>query len=499
MTKIQVRLPSPLRGFTGGAAVTEIEGSTVGEVLRALVAEHRPLERHLYAPDGKLRNFVSIYLNDEDVRQLQRDATPVRSGDVLSIVPAIAGGVPAGAAGAGGRRGPSPVGGAPASAVPYPDLTRTELRRYSRHLLLPEIGVRGQQRLRASKVLLVGAGGLGSPAALYLAAAGVGEIGLVDFDRVETSNLQRQVLYGTRDVGRSKLEAARDRLTDLNPDVRVHLHEGSLDSTNALEILRPYDVIVDGTDNFPTRYLVNDASVLLGKPNVYGSIYRFEGQASVFDARRGPCYRCLYPEPPPPGLVPSCAEGGVLGVLPGLVGTIQATETVKLLLGAGEPLIGRLLLLDALTLQFRELRLKKDPSCVLCGIHPTQTGLIDYPDFCGLPHAGEEAALGIPQLSAEALATRLAGEDPPLLVDVRSPSEWEIVHLPGAKLIPLQELPQRVTELAHARELVLYCHTGGRSAQGTRLLLELGFNNVSNLAGGIDGWAAIVDPSMPRY
>ncbi|MGA7860605.1 MAG: molybdopterin-synthase adenylyltransferase MoeB [Thermoplasmata archaeon] len=381
-----------------------------------------------------------------------------------------------------------------------PPLTRDQMRRYSRHLLLPEVGVKGQRRLLASKVLLVGAGGLGSPAALYLAAAGVGEIGLVDFDKVEASNLQRQVMYGTRDIGRPKLEAARDRLTDLNPDVAVRTYEQHLSSENALEILRPYDVILDGTDNFPTRYLVNDASVILGKPNVYGSIYRFEGQASVFDAQRGPCYRCLYPEPPPPGLVPSCAEGGVLGVLPGLVGTIQATETVKLLLGIGEPLIGRLLLFDALSMRFRELRLRKNPDCVVCGTHPTQTGLIDYPAFCGIvAEADTAAAGGIPEISPETLAGRLGGEDPPMLIDVRNPPEWEIAHLPGATLIPLPELPQRVTELAHAREVVLYCHTGRRSAQGTQLLLELGFTHVSSLVGGIEAWAQKVDPTMARY
>lgn len=499
MTKVQVRVPTPLRSFTGGAAMTEVEGSTVGEVLRGLVRTHRALEKHLFVSGGQLRNFVTVYLNDEDVRHLNREATPVHAGDVLSIVPAIAGGAPANAA---------PSAGRPAPAAPLektegglgPPLTPDQMRRYSRHLLLPEVGVNGQRRLRASKVLLVGAGGLGSPAALYLTAAGVGEIGLVDFDRVEASNLQRQVLYGTHDIGRPKLEAARDRLVDLNPDVIVHQHEGHLTSENALEVLRPYDVIVDGTDNFPTRYLVNDAAVLLGKPNIYGSIYRFEGQASVFDARRGPCYRCLYPEPPPPGLVPSCAEGGVLGVLPGIVGTIQATETVKLLLGVGEPLIGRLLLFDALSLRFRELRLRKNPDCVICGTHPTQTELIDYPAFCGVTPEGETAAgATVPEITPEVLAARLSAEDPPLVVDVRNPSEWEIVHLPGATLIPLPDLPQRVTELAHAREVVLYCHKGTRSARGTQLLLDLGFTHVSSLKGGIEAWTQKVDPTLPRY
>jgi molybdopterin/thiamine biosynthesis adenylyltransferase/rhodanese-related sulfurtransferase/molybdopterin converting factor small subunit len=499
MSKVQVRLPTPLRSFTGGAAVTEAEGSTVGEVLRGVVEAHRALEKHLYGPEGELRNFVTVYLNDEDVRHLKREATPVRSGDVLSIVPAIAGGAPSEAVNSAGRPAPL-VGLVTGEEELGPPLTRDQMRRYSRHLLLPEVGVSGQRRLRGSKVLLVGAGGLASPSALYLAAAGVGEIGLVDFDKVEASNLQRQVMYGTKDIGRPKLEAARDRLADLNPDVAVRLYDRHLSSENALEVLRPYDVIVDGTDNFPTRYLVNDACVLLGKPNVYGSIYRFEGQASVFDARRGPCYRCLYPEPPPPGLVPSCAEGGVLGVLPGLVGTIQATETVKLLLGIGEPLIGRLLLFDALSMRFRELRLRSDPNCVISGTHPSQTGLIDYPAFCGItPETETSASDKTPEISPEVLAARLAGEDPPLVIDVRNPSEWEIVHLPTATLIPLPDLPQRVTELARAREVVLYCHTGRRSAQGTQLLLELGFTNVSSLTGGIEAWAQKIDPTMARY
>ncbi len=499
MVSVQVRLPSPLRSFVGGAAVTDIDGDTVGEVLSRLVDRHRELERHLFGGTGQLRNFVSIYLNDEDIRHLQRESTPVRSGDVVSIVPAIAGGAPAGATPPAGRPAPSELPLAD-SVETSPPLTGDQLRRYSRHLLLPEVGVRGQRRLRASKVLLVGAGGLGSPAALYLAAAGVGEIGLVDFDRVEASNLQRQVIYGTHDIGRPKLDSARDRLKDLNPDVVVRMHEVHLSSENAMEILRPYDVIVDGTDNFPTRYLVNDAAVLLGKPNVYGSIYRFEGQASVFDARKGPCYRCLYPEPPPPGLVPSCAEGGVLGVLPGIVGTIQATETVKLLLGVGEPLVGRLLLFDALSLRFRELRLRKNPDCVLCGTHPTQTGLIDYPAFCGVPSPATAPEAGaVPEIAPEGLAARLAQEEPPLLVDVRSPSEWEIVHLPGATLIPLAELPDRVTELTHAREVVVYCHKGNRSGRATRLLLDLGFTHVASLRGGIEAYAEKVDPTLPRY
>jgi sulfur-carrier protein adenylyltransferase/sulfurtransferase len=379
-------------------------------------------------------------------------------------------------------------------------LSRDELVRYSRHLLLPEVGVGGQKRLRRAKVLVVGAGGLGAPTSLYLAAAGVGEIGLVDFDTVDASNLQRQILYSTSDVGRPKLAAARARLEGLNPGVRVVAHEARLTSANALDVLRPYDVVVDGTDNFPTRYLVNDAAVLLGKPNVYGSIYRFEGQASVFDARHGPCYRCLYSEPPPPELVPSCSEAGVLGVLPGLIGLIQATETVKLLLGTGDSLVGRLLLYDALAMRFREVRLRKNPDCVICSDHPTQTGLIDYAAFCGVPGADAPAHdPGVPEITAPALAAALQGPDPPMLVDVREPEEWEIGHIEGATLIPKDELGERVDELTRARGVVLYCRSGARSAASARLLLDLGFTNVQSLRGGILAWSDQVDPSIPRY
>jgi molybdopterin/thiamine biosynthesis adenylyltransferase/rhodanese-related sulfurtransferase len=375
-----------------------------------------------------------------------------------------------------------------------------QLRRYSRHVLLPEVGLKGQARLRDSKVLIIGAGGLGSPISLYLAAAGVGEIGLVDFDQVDVSNLQRQVLYVTSDVGRPKLDAARARLLALNPELRISLHPGPLSSENARDILSPYDVVIDGTDNFPTRYLVNDACVLLGKPNVYGSIYRFEWQASVFDSRRGPCYRCLYPEPPPPGSVPSCAEGGVLGVLPGIIGLIQATETVKLLLDIGTPLVGRLLLYDALSMQFRELALRKSPECVICSAHPSQTGLIDYPAFCGV--AAEDPAAspdGLPLISPKELEARLARASPPLLLDVREPGEWEIVHLPTAVLIPREQLPQRISELTQAEEIVVYCKSGRRSGMATRLLLELGFTRVRNLQGGLDAWTAEIDPTLPTY
>ncbi len=492
MPRATVTIPTPLRGFAEGKAELTVEAGTVGDAVRRLAEAHPALRRHLLTVDGQVRSFVSIYLNDTDVRALQKEATPIAEGDVVSIVPAIAGGAPADAGPSRPRSGPV-LGPANGGTAFDPD----ELRRYSRHLLLPEVGVAGQRALRRAKVLLVGTGGLGAPAALYLAAAGVGELGLVDFDRVELSNLQRQVLYATTDVGRPKLEAARERLEGLNPGVKVVAHEGPLTSANALDLFAPYDVVLDGTDNFPTRYLVNDASVLLGKPNVYGSIYRFEGQVSVFDARKGPCYRCLYPEPPPPDLVPSCAEAGVLGVLPGVVGALQATETIKLLLGVGEPLVGRLVLYDAAAMRFRELQLRKDPQCVLCSPSATQHGLIDYPAFCGIDAVGH--APGIPEVSPEDLRDALASPDPPLLVDVREPAELAISRLPGAVAIPKGQLPDRIDELTRARSIVVFCRSGSRSADAVRTLLDLGFSNVRNLAGGINAWAERVDPNLPRY
>ena len=381
-----------------------------------------------------------------------------------------------------------------------PPLSAEELLRYGRHLLLPEVGLGGQRKLKGASVLLVGAGGLGSPLALYLAAAGVGRIGIVDFDVVDASNLQRQVLHGTASVGRPKLESARARIAEINPNVKVETFETRIASENAMEILKPYDVVVDGTDNFPTRYLVNDACVLLSKPNVYGSIYRFEGQASVFDARVGPCYRCLYPEPPPPGLVPSCAEGGVLGVLPGVIGTIQALETLKLILGVGETLVGRLLIFDALSLQFRELALRKDPLCPICSAHPTQTGLIDYEAFCGL--GGHEEATraesGL-EIGAAELAERLGRGEDVVLIDVREPHEFEIARIEGARLMPLNQVPERVSELDSAREIVLHCHHGVRSLRALEFLRQSGFRKLKSLRGGIDAWSHDVDPSVPRY
>lgn len=378
------------------------------------------------------------------------------------------------------------------------ELSNEEIGRYSRHLIMPEVALEGQKKLKQAKVLTIGTGGLGSPLALYLAAAGVGTIGIVDFDVVDESNLQRQILHGTSDVGRPKVESARDRLEDINPNVNIVVHEEALTSENALEILKDYDVIVDGTDNFPTRYLVNDACVLLGKPNVYGSIFRFEGQASVFWAEEGPCYRCLYPEPPPPGLVPSCAEGGVLGILPGAIGTIQATETVKLILGIGEPLVGRLMLYDALGMSFREMKLRKDPSCPVCGENPTVTELIDYQEFCGIPQAAAaEQENKVPEITVQELKAKMENGGINVL-DVREPYEYEISNI-GAPLIPLNELPQRYEELDREQPLAIHCRSGARSANAVKLLQERGFDKVYNVEGGILAWSEEIDPSLPQY
>jgi adenylyltransferase/sulfurtransferase len=385
--------------------------------------------------------------------------------------------------------------------VELPELTKDELSRYSRHLILPEVGEEGQRKLKAARVLCVGAGGLGSPLALYLAAAGVGTLGLVDFDVVDASNLQRQIIHSTADIGRKKLDSAAEKLKALNPEVNVIKHDTLLSSANAIDILKDYDVIADGTDNFPTRYLVNDACVLLGKPNAYGSIFRFEGQASVFATKDGPCYRCLYPEPPPPGLVPSCAEGGVLGILPGLIGVIQATETIKLILGKGATLVGRLLLVDALNMRFRELKLRKNPECPVCGTHPTVTQLIDYQQFCGIvPATKEEIAVknGVPQITVAELKRRIdAGEDV-FILDVREPFEYQIANI-GGKLIPQGEVPQRLAEIDRDREIVVQCKSGGRSQRIAEFLKQSGYPDVVNLAGGILAWSSEIDATVPKY
>ena len=384
-----------------------------------------------------------------------------------------------------------------------PQLSNEEIKRYSRHLIMPEVGVDGQRRLKAGKVLCIGAGGLGSPAAMYLAAAGVGRIGLVDYDVVDFSNLQRQIIHGTADVGRSKLDSAKDRLHAINPHVEIETFETALSSDNALQLFEPFDVILDGTDNFPTRYLTNDACVLLGKPNAYGSIFRFEGQASVFGMTNGPCYRCLYPEPPPPGLVPSCAEGGVLGVLPGIIGVIQATESIKLLTGIGEPLIGRFLIYDALRMRFRELKLRKDPDCPVCGTHPTVTQLIDYEQFCGVPAQDDQAAAtnaaNGTEISAVELKQRLDHGEHFRIIDVREPNEYQINRIAGSDLIPLGEVPRRYAELDPEESTVVMCKMGGRSARAADFLRSVGFKRVLNLKGGILDWVDKVDPSQPKY
>ncbi len=386
----------------------------------------------------------------------------------------------------------------PVEAKPEAALTNDEILRYSRHLIMPEVGMEGQQKLKAARVLCIGAGGLGSPLALYLGAAGVGTLGIVDFDVVDYTNLQRQIIHTTADVGRKKLDSAAEKLKAINPFLNIRKFETRLSSENALELFREFDIIADGTDNFPTRYLVNDACVLTGKPNVYGSIFRFEGQSSVFATKDGPCYRCLYSEPPPPGLVPSCAEGGVLGILPGLVGVIQATEVIKLILGKGDPLIGRLLLIDALGMKFRELKLRKNPDCPACGTHPTITKLIDYNEFCGIRGEEKPVEAGVPEIQVEELKRRLDAGDDLFVLDVREPHEYQICNING-HLIPLGDLPNRVHELDSSREIVAHCRSGVRSAKAVTFLQQAGFKKVHNLAGGILAWADRVDPRMPKY
>lgn len=478
----KITIPTPLRQYAGKQDALELAGGTVRELLENLTTEYEGLRRHLYTEAGELRSFVNVYVNEEDIRYLQAGDTPLTDADVVSIVPSIAGGAP------------------PTAETKAPELSQDEILRYSRHLIMPEVGMAGQLKLKSASVLLIGTGGLGAPLGQYLAAAGVGRIGLVDFDVVDYSNLQRQVTFSTADVGRRKTEAARERLQGLNPEIQIDLHETRLTSENALELIRDYDVVADGTDNFPTRYLVNDACVLAGKPNVYGSIFRFEGQVSVFGLEDGPCYRCLYAEPPPPGLVPSCAEGGVLGVLPGIVGALQANEVIKLILGVGVPLKGRLLLFDALSMQFKQLKLRRNPDCPLCGDHRTIGALIDYNEFCGIPgeHEEEKDTVNIPEITPVQLKSRLDAGDDLFILDVREPHEYQICHLEG-HLIPLNDLPRRVGELDSAREIVVHCRSGQRSAQAVEFLQKAGFKKVANLAGGILAWSDQVDPSVPKY
>ena len=499
---MKIQIPTPLRPYTGKNSTVEVQGATVGDALQNLISAYPDLRKHLFSDQGKLRAFVNVYLNDEDIRYLQQENTAVSGADILSIIPSIAGGSSSPATSPSTVEGSVNSPGSSSSKDQVAPLSKDEVLRYSRHLIMPEVAMEGQLKLKAARVLCVGAGGLGSPLALYLAAAGVGTLGIVDFDVVDYTNLQRQIIHTTADVGRPKLDSAADKLRALNPYVEIQKFETALSSANALAIFRNFDIIADGTDNFPTRYLVNDACVISGKPNVYASIFRFEGQASVFATKDGPCYRCLYPEPPPPGLVPSCAEGGVLGILPGLLGIVQATETIKLILGSGEPLIGRLLMVDALAMRFRELKLRKNPECPVCGPHPTVTGLIDYEQFCGI--RGEEGAVGtsssgnLPEIQVEDLKRRIdAGEDI-FILDVREPHEYQICNLNG-HLIPLGDLPKRVSELDSSREIVAHCRSGKRSGEAVEFLQKAGFSKVRNLAGGILAWADRVDPKMPKY
>ncbi len=473
---VMVHIPTPLRQYVSNKETLTVEGSTVGEALSEVTSRYPDLKKHIFNDEGRVRSFINVYVNDEDVRFLDKAETPIKASDEIRLIPSIAGG-----------------------ATTSVQLDQSEILRYSRHLIMPEVGMAGQLKLKAAKVLTIGAGGLGSPLALYLAAAGVGRIGIVDFDVVDMTNLQRQVLHSTESVGVSKLQSAKQRLEALNPQIQIDLFETRLSSENALDIFKDYDIVVDGTDNFPTRYLVNDACVLLGKPNVYGSIFRFEGQASVFGLPDGPCYRCLYPEPPPPGLVPSCAEGGVLGILPGTIGVIQATETVKLILGVGKPLVGRLVLYDALQMHFRELKLRKDPQCPICGENRTIHELIDYNQFCGI---SEEPASTLPtdwEMDPTELKAALDGKEDLYLLDVRETHEWDICQIPGAHLIPLGQLPSRLNELDTADNIVAYCRSGVRSGKAVDLLKKAGFRKIKNLTGGILAWSDKVDPTVPKY
>lgn len=491
---VSILIPTALRGFAGGQSEVQVNARTVGEALAAMTTQHPTLRKHLFADDGKLRSFVNVYLGDEDIRHARGLDTPVADGASIMIVPSIAGGSGGGGGGCGA------CCGGRSSQAQLPQLTNEELARYSRHLILPEVGIDGQRKLKAARVLLIGTGGLGAPLGMYLAAAGVGTLGVVDFDTVDASNLQRQIIHGTRDIGRPKIASARDRLTDINPNVRIEAFETRLTSQNAMDIIRNFDVVVDGTDNFPTRYLVNDACVLLGKPNVYGSIFRFEGQASVFGVGDGPCYRCLYPEPPPPGLVPSCAEGGVLGVLPGIVGTIQANETIKLILGGGTPLVERLLLFDAWNMKFRELKLRRNPACPLCGDHPTIKSLIDYEAFCGVSTAHAPTSAGVDEILPVELKRRIDLGQDIQIIDVREPHEYAIARLPNSKLIPLGQVAGRASEIDPSRETVVHCKAGVRSAKAIETLKQGGFRGrLINLKGGILAWSSDVDPSVPKY
>ncbi len=471
---IKVLIPYALRAFTERNAEAEVNGSTAGEAIQALADTYPAIKAHLFAEDGQLRGFINVFAGGVNVDKQQGLDTPIADGGELMIIPAIAGGSDA------------------------PELTNEEIARYSRHLLLPEIGVEGQKKLKAAKVLIIGTGGLGAPLALYLSAAGVGTIGLVDFDVVDASNLQRQIIHSTRDVDRPKVASARDRMRGINPLVNVVMHNAMLTSENALDIIAEYDIVADGTDNFQTRYLVNDACVFLGKPNVYGSVFQFEGQASVFGAKDGPCYRCLYPSPPPPGLVPSCAEGGVMGVLPGIIGTIQAAEVIKMIVGNAKPLVGRLLHFDAWRMSFRELKLDKEPNCPVCGANPTIRELIDYEQFCGLKKNKEEEP--IETITAVDLKQRLDSGERIQFIDIREPHERAIVKFPNALVMPLGQISRRMEELDPSAVAVFLCKIGQRSILGIKALREAGYKGkMLNLQDGLNAWARDVDRSMPIY
>ena len=490
---VKILVPTPMQRYTMNKEEVEVGGATVDHALRHLAENYPDITKHLFNDDGTTRAFVNVYVNDEDARYLQQGNTPVKDGDTLTIVPSIAGGLDAVGA-----------GGSPSFHLEVDpetmELSNDEIMRYSRHLIMPEVTMEGQKRLKAAKVLCIGTGGLGAPLTMYLAAAGVGTIGLVDFDTVDVTNLQRQIVHRQSSIGLPKIDSAEQTLKEINPFVNIVKHEVMLTSENALEILKDYDVIADGTDNFQTRYLVNDACVLLGKPNVYGSIFRFEGQASVFFAKDGPCYRCLYPEPPPPGLVPSCAEGGVLGVLPGIIGVIQAIEAVKLILSEGQTLVGRLLLFNALKMSFRELKLRKNPECPICSEHPTLTHLIDYDEFCGIGRGNEaEAPAQSETITAKELKAKMDRGDKFTLLDVREPYEYAIGHIPGSKLVPLGSVSARLHEFSKSENIILQCKSGKRSSDALQIFKAAGFEKLQNLTGGILAWSDDVDPTVAKY
>ena len=481
---ITILIPTALRQFTDEQSEIHAEANTVAAALSELTAKFPDIQKHLFTEQNTLRNFVNIYVNEDNIRQKNGLETALAPNDTIMIVPSIAGGSPA-------------VAEALDNSV-LPELSHDEITRYSRHLILPEVGMEGQKKLKNSRVLLIGTGGLGAPLAMYLAAAGIGTIGLVDFDVVDESNLQRQIIHGTRDIGRPKTASAKDRIKSINPKVNVITFNTALTSQNALEIIKDFDVVADGTDNFPTRYLVNDACVLLNKPNVYGSIFRFEGQSSVFYAAKGACYRCLYPDPPPPGLVPSCAEGGVLGVLPGIVGCIQANETIKLIIGGGDSLINRLLVFDAWKMRFRELKLVKDPKCPVCGDNPVIKELIDYEDFCGLKKPVEEEP--VEEITAVELKKLFDDKADLQVVDIRQPHELVIGKLPNTKAIPLGQIVRRQSELDPTLDTIVVCKVGVRSVLAIRALRDSGYTGrLFNLKDGMNSWAQNVDQSMARY